>query len=708
MTDLPSNLKNNPMLDRWIGLDDGGLVIRSGKVELGQGISTAMAVIAASELRVDVGSLRVGVTDTRHAPNEGYTAGSFSIEHGGPAMRVAAAMTRDLFAAAAARHLGAEVDDLVVNDGLFQIPGQNAAISYAELGGSVDLHVSALDRPFPRLLGLGDSAEGLRRPDLEGKLSGAAYIQDMRLPGMCFGRVLRPTAPNLRLVDFDRDRVAAMPGVVVVVIEGSFAGVVARRDEQALAAVEVARKTARWAPITDLPADDDALSWMDRIAVPPRIVTEATGPAPTGRSLTARFLRPYLLHASVGPACAVADWRDDGLTVYSHSQGIYPLRVQMARVLDLPVDHLTVIHAHGAGCYGHNGADDVALDAALLARAAKLPVMVLWSRADEMTWSPHAAAMRVDLTATLSDQGRITDWHCRVESAPHLARPGMGESPNLLAALELEGPVPAPPPVAAKPVATPGFSIADRGGDRNARPLYDLPRLTVHHHELPQGPLRSSAMRALGAHLNVYAIESVMDELAALAGQDALAFRLAHLSDTRAAATLSAAAQSANWNPNDEGGTGEGRGIAFARYKNTGAYYACVVRVAVEEKVRILSVHGAVDAGRVIHPDGLLNQIEGGIVQAASWTLMERAGWTEDGFAIQGWEEYPIWGFRDMPAIHTTILPSTEASLGAGECTAGPIAAAIGNAVTHALGLRVRHLPITRERLLMTAQEAFA
>lgn len=269
MTDLPANLKNNPLLDRWIGLDDGGLVIRSGKVELGQGIATAMAVIAASELRVDPRNLRVGVTDTRHAPNEGYTAGSFSIEHGGPAMRVAAAMTRDLFTAAAARHLGAEADDLVITDGLFQMPGQNASVSYGELAAAVDLNVSALDLPFPRLLGLDDSAHGLRRPDLEAKLSGAAYIQDMRLPGMCFGRILRPAAPNLRLVDFDRARVAALPGVVAVVIEGSFAGVVARRDEQALAAIAVARKTARWAPITDLPADDDALSWMDGIAVPP-------------------------------------------------------------------------------------------------------------------------------------------------------------------------------------------------------------------------------------------------------------------------------------------------------------------------------------------------------------------------------------------------------------------------------------------------------
>lgn len=706
MTDLPGNLKNNPLLDRWIGVDADGVMVRSGKVELGQGIATAMAVIAASELRVDPLRVRVQPADTTLAPNEGYTAGSFSIEHGGPAMRVAAAMTRQVFAAAAARHLGAEADDLIVQDGLFRLPGQNAAVSYSELAGSVDLHVSALELAFPPLLGLEDSAIGLQRPDLVAKLSGAAYVQDIRLPGMLFGRVLRPTSPNLRLVDFDRDRVYRMPGVVAVVVEGSFAGVVARRDDQALAAIAMARKSAQWAAISALPADDDALSWMDAMPVPPRVVTAAEGAPPAGQIHSADYARPYLLHASVGPTCAVADWREDGATIYTHSQGIYPLRVQMARVLGLPVESLTLIHAHGAGCYGHNGADDVALDAALLARAARAPVMVLWSRRDEMTWSPHAAAMRVGLSATLSDDGRITDWQCRVESAPHLARPGMGEDPNLLAAAELEGPVPAAPPMVKPAVATPGFSISDRGGDRNARPLYDLPRLTVLHHELPQGPLRSSAMRALGAHLNVFAIEGFLDELAQASDCDPLTFRLRHLTDPRAISVLKAAAEAAGWDGSEPGSEGVGRGIAFARYKNTGAYYACVVRVAVEDDIRVLSVHGAVDAGRVIHPDGLLNQIEGGVVQAASWTLLERAGWSEDGFTVQGWDSYPIWGFRDIPPIHTTIIASTNASLGAGECAAGPVAAAIGNAIAHALGVRVRQMPITRDRLMSIIQGA--
>jgi len=700
MTELPKNLLANPSLDRWLLVDEHGVCVRSGKVELGQGISTAMAVIAASELRIDPNQIRMGQVDTRTAPNEGYTAGSFSIEQGGPALRVAAAITRELFAEAAAARLGAKPDEIVVENGLFRLPGRNETFSYGDLAEAVDLRVDVRQRPFPKLLGLSESADGLLRPDLPAKLKGAAYIHDIRLPGMLFGHVLRPAAPNLRLVSFDKAKVESMPGVVAVVQLGAFAGVLAKRDEQALAAVEAARRSAKWETTHTMPEDDDAQSWMDAIAVEPHLVAVAEGAAPSGRRTSARYSRPYLLHAPIGPSCAIAEWSEGRLTVYSHSQGIYPLQVQLARVLGIDLSEITVIHAHGAGCYGHNGADDVALDAALLAREVNAPVMVMWSRADEMTWSPHAAAMRVELQATQDESGRIIDWSCRVESTPHLARPGMGTAANLLAAAEIGSPAAVEEVIGSPSVPATNFKVADRGGDRNARPIYALPRLTILHHELPQGPLRSSAMRALGAHLNVFAIENFLDELAAGYGIDPLEFRLRHLEDPRAIGVLKAAAEMADWDPREAGGEGIGRGIGMARYKNSGAYYACIARVQIDEDVRLLSVHGAVDAGHVIHPDGLRNQIEGGVIQAASWTLKERAGWTEEGFTVQSWDDYPIFGFGDVPQIETAIIRSTEPSLGAGEAAAGPVAAAIGNAVAHALGVRIRQMPITRDRIM--------
>lgn len=698
MTVLPNGLKSNPALKRWVGVDpDGCLVIRSGKVELGQGIQTAMAIIAASEFRVPLDRIRSAQIDTDEAPNEGFTAGSFSVEAGGAAMRVACAMARQIFAAAAAGQLCGAPEDISVEDGLFRLPGNNASLSYGDLAGVVDLDVQATDLPVPRLLGLKDAAPEVQRTDLMAKLSGAAYIQDIRLPGMLFGRVLRPEAPHLKLTGFDRARVEAMPGVRAVVADGAFAGVVATRDDLAEAAVAVARKTATWAEGTRPPAQASAAAWLDAGLKEATVVLDEAGSGEGPQRLGAEYARPYLLHASIGPSCAVAYWRDGQLTVHSHTQGIYPLRGQIAQVFGLAPEAVTVIHAHGAGCYGHNGADDVALDAALLARGLGAPVMVTWSRADEMSWCPHGAAMRVGLEAGLKD-GQITDWTCRVISVPHVARPGAGGGVNLLAAWDL-----AQPHAPGKGGVSAG---ADNGGDRNAIPLYRVGPRRVLHHELPQGPLRSSAMRSLGAHANIFAAEGFMDELAAAAGADPVAFRLAHCDDARAKAVIRAAAEAAGWDPAEAGGAGQGRGFGVARYKGSGAYYAAVVRLRVEGDVRLLSVHGAVDAGHVVHEDGLRNQIEGGVVQSASWTLKEAAPWTDAGFAIRSWENYPILGFQEIPPIETVIVESGAPATGAGECAAGPVAAAIGNAVAHALGVRVRRMPITREAIIAVIEAA--
>ena len=318
--------------------------------------------------------------------------------------------------------------------------------------------------------------------------------------------------------------------------------------------------------------------------------------------------------------------------------------------------------------------------------------MCLWTRADELSWSPFGAAMRMELSAGLDANGQILVWNHAVWSPTHLARPGFGDGVNLLAAGDL-----------AKPHARPPLADAPRpqgGGDRNAVPLYDVGARKITHHLLPQGPLRSSALRALGAHANVFAIESFMDELAGLAGRDPLEFRMAHLSEARGRAVIEAVAKAADWTVNAQGGEGHGRGLGFARYKNLGAYCAVVAEVEVAETVRLVKVTAAVDAGEVIHRDGLLNQIEGGIIQAASWTLKEAAGWTQDGFKTRSWADYPILNFSEIPAINIVLVaPEGAASLGGGECAAGPVAAAIGNAVAHALGVRVRDMPLTPERI---------
>jgi CO/xanthine dehydrogenase Mo-binding subunit len=438
--------------------------------------------------------------------------------------------------------------------------------------------------------------------------------------------VLRPPHPLARLAAFEPRPVETLPGVVAVVVDGSFVGVVARREEEAEAALEKARRCASWQRTSDLPLPDDENAWMETVApvsVAEVVRDDAADPAIVTRHAAA-YSRPYIAHASLAPSCALAEWDDGRLTVWSHSQGVYPLRAQLAAALRAPADTVTVIHAMGAGCFGHNGADDVALDAALLARAARVPVMCRWSREDELCWAPCGAAMRIRLSAGLDSLGRIADWTHDVYSPPHVARPrGLGGGVNLLAAWHMAEPHAASPTIDARNPAG--------AGERNAVPLYRLGRRRIAHHLLPQGPLRTSALRSLGAHGNVFASESFMDELALLVGADPLVFRLAHLEDARRRAVIEAAASAARWDPAEKGGDGIGRGIGFARYKNMSSYCAAIARVELTDVVRLLSVHAAVDCGAVIHRDGVRNQIEGGVVQAASWTLKERIRWDADG-----------------------------------------------------------------------------
>jgi CO/xanthine dehydrogenase Mo-binding subunit len=695
MTGLPANLASNPRLDRWISFDiDDVVTLRTGKVELGQGAVTAIAAIAAKELGVEIDRIQMLPADTNSSPDEGFTTGSFSVEHGGSAMRWACALARSLFEQQASKVLGA--GELVVRSGIFMRANRNEGVSYWQLASAVNLNRPATDLPAPRILGGSVDHAHLRRLDLDAKLSGAAFIQDMTLPGMLFGRILRPSHPADQLQSFDRKVVAALPGIVQIVEDGSFVGVVARRDDQALHAINLAASTATWTRDCELPPLSDANSWMmDLESKITTLIADETQVPSVAHRHQALYSRPYLAHASIGPSCAIAEWKDDALTVWSHTQGIYPLRQTLARALRMEPGKVRVIHAQGSGCYGHNGADDVALDAALLARKTGAPVMCMWTRADELSWSPLGAPMRMELDGAIDDTGTIVEWKHSVWSPPHIARPGIGDGVNLLAAWSMSDPLqPAPPNDSARQYG---------GGDRNAVPIYKLGKRTITHHQLPQGPLRSSALRSLGAQGNVFAIESFIDELAALAHIDPVAFRLRHLDDPRAADVIKAAAQHAGWVGDDPGGDGIGWGIAFSRYKNAGAYFAAVAIVEVTDKVLLRRVIGAVDAGEVVHRNGLLNQIEGGVVQAASWALKEQVGWTDEGFAVRSWADYPILNFSETPEIETVIVERpNQPSLGAGECAAGPVAAAIANAVAHALGVRVRHMPLTPERIAKT------
>ncbi|HEY3654601.1 MAG TPA: molybdopterin cofactor-binding domain-containing protein [Steroidobacteraceae bacterium] len=705
---LPGSLDGNRLLSAWLRVNpNGSVTVFTGKVEFGQGIASALAQIAADELDVGYGRIDMVTADTSRTPDEGITAGSQSIEQSGTAIRFACAEARRLLLAAAAAKLGVEAGDLTVADGTIAAPGGKKT-TYWEVATDAMLRREVTAKLKPKAAGeyqlIGHS---LARRDIPRKFTGgAAYVQDLRLPGMVHARIGRPPVPRAELVNLDAAALRAMPGVIEVVRDGSFVAVVCEREEQAINARLALRKLAHWSRPELPPTLADTFDRPDpELQTQDSVVYEKTSPSASVavRQIEARYTRAFQLHASIGPSCAVARDADGKLTVWTHSQGVFALRGDIARALGIEMASVTCIHMEGAGCYGHNGADDAAFDAALLARAVPgRPVRVQWMRDDEFMWEPAGSAMSVKVRAGLSADGKIVDWHHELWSYPHARRPGGREGVNLLAASYLAHP--------SQPTFPTDVPQPNGGSDRNAIPLYDFPNQKILKHYMPDAPLRTSSLRSLGAYANVFAIESLMDETAAAAGADPVEFRLRHLRDERARTVIETAAKNSRWRPNALGdggrGTGNtlrGHGIAFARYKNHACYCAVIAEVEVDRVsgiVRVTRAWSAVDPGLAINPDGIVNQIEGGLIQSASWTLKEALKVDRSGIQTKSWIDYPILRFSEVPAVDVEVIQRpTEDSLGVGEGAQGPTGAAIANAFAAATGRRLRDIPFTPERV---------
>jgi len=696
---LPGSLDTNRRLDRWLSINaDGTVTLYTGKVEIGQGILTAVMQMTAEELDINVSRIRLKAASTAFSPDEGITSGSRSIQESGLALRHVAAETRDLLLTRAAQKLGVTLESLTVADGVISARG-GGSVTYWELA-TPDL--LAREASFDVTAKLPSEhvivGTSLERVDIPNKVMGKpSFVQDMQLPGMLHGRICRPPGPKATLKSLDSKEVEQMPGVVAVVRDGSFLGVVAEREEQAIRAERRLSRIAQWTPGPELPANDPR--HLLTLAAETEVISEKGDPAAAGaKQFSAEYTKPYLAHASLAPSCALAQWgngKDSGkLWVWTHSQGIYPLRGDMAQALGLPENDIIITHAEGAGCYGHNAADDVTLDAVLLARAVPgKPVRVQWMREDEFGWEPFSTPMVMKLNASLDGEGNIVNWGHELWSHAHSTRPGGKGGVNLLAAWHLEKPLPA-----AKPGNPP---LPGGGSHRNAIPLYDFPNQKVTNHLIRQSPLRTSALRALGGHANAFAIECFMDELAAAAGADPVEFRLRHLKDARAKAVIEKVAKMANWKANEKGDGERGRGIGFARYKNLAAYIAVIAEVHITEEVRVTRMWGAVDVGQAINPDGVINQIEGGMIQSASWTLKERVDFDKVGITTRNWLDYLILSFTEVPEIEVALINRPEAPpVGAGEGTQGPVSGAIGNAIYNAIGARLRDMPFTRDRIV--------
>ncbi len=702
------SLAGVPELDRWVRIvAPDRVAVHTGKVELGQGILTAVAAVAADELGVDPARIDVvsGVTGT--TPNEWVTAGSGSTEQSVMAVRQACAHAWRLLVERVADRLSVTAAALTVDDGWVRAADGRAA-SYWDVGAgrpfavTVDDAVDGVPVAERRWTG-----RGLPRLDLPAKVRGEpVFLHDLVLPGLRHARVVRPPRPGARLVGRVPDRV----GPADVVRNGSFLAVVADREHDAVQAAGTLAAETRWdggedlAPGSTTPAHLVAQPARASAVVDGAAADGPVGPPPQhhGTRVRATYTRPFLLHGSIGPSVAVARFAAGRLSIWSHSQGVELLRLSLAEALRLDPGDVEVTHVQGAGCYGHNGADDVALDAALVALADPgRPVALAWTRADEHAWEPAAPAMAVTLEAGLDDRGTVRSWQHEVRSYSHGARPrpgGDGTTSGLLASWDLDSPLRRPPPQPSR-----GFHA---GSYRNADPLYRVGDKLVVDHFVAAGPLRTSSTRSLGAFANVFALESFVDELALAAGRDPVAFRLDHLDDERARAVIEAVVDAAGGLEAPGGIDAPGRGLAFARYENVKAYAAVIAEVTVDARTGEVVVRRgwiAADAGEVIDPDGLTNQLEGGFVQAASWTLKEQLDPGETGHGggrPSDWDGYPILRFAESPSLTTRLLDRPNGRpLGAGEATTGPTAAAIANAVHQATGARIRDLPLRPGRV---------
>ncbi|MNI03687.1 Nicotinate dehydrogenase subunit B [compost metagenome] len=691
--DLPGSLRTNPYLDAWIRIGHDGITVYTGKVELGTGVKTALLQIAAERLDVAPTAITLLTADTALTPNEGYTAGSHSIFDSGTALFNAAAQVRELLMDSAGRSWGVAAALLTTAEGVIHGPS-GLRMTYADAVRNVDLHLYAKSEspsmPPATFKLIGHS---LQRLDIPAKVSGGpAFVQDIRLPGMLHARVIRPPRPGCTLQAFDADSIKALPGVVEVMRDGNYLAVVARDEWQAIKAMRSGYASARWSGGQVIPEARHIHALLEHL--PSRrypISHEGTPQAATDNAYQARVTKQYLMHGSIGPSCAVAWFKDGTLTVWTHTQGVYPLRAGIAEMVRLPSERVRCIHAEGSGCYGHNGADDAAADAALIAmRMPGTPVRVQWMREQENLWEPYSSAMIGQVHANLDAQGRLQDWNYELWTTPHNER--IVNAGRLLPARLLARPFTSAPSI---PIAQP-----EGDGDRNAVPLYTLASTRIDMNFVTEMPFRTSAMRSLGAHINIFAIEACMDELAKKAGIDPVALRLNHLADPRARAVVERVRDAIGW-PHKPNEPGAGIGFAFARYKNIMGYCALAVRLRVHPQtgeVQIDQVVTAVDVGQIVNPDGLRNQVEGGILQSASWTLYEKVAYDAGGIRSYDWSGYPILRFSQAPKkvdVHLLDQPG-QPFLGAAEIVQGPMAAAIGNAVANATGRRWLNLPLTR------------
>ena len=705
----PAKAVAKDLVDSFVSMEPNGKVtIFVGKVDLGTGTKTAMAQIAADELDVAFEQIEMVMGDTATTPDQWITGANLTIAQGGGELRKACATARAALLARAFAKLGAPASELQVSQGVVSLKADpSKSVSYSDLmqgTSATDLKVDAkaVIKPAAEYRVVGKS---IPRVDIPAKVTGQfEYVHDVRLPGMLHARVVRADDLGARLEAVDDSAARKVTGFLQTVRKGDFVAVIAKNEWGAIKAARALKLT--WSAGTGLPDKATVFDYWRKQPIAKEEATQKVGDAPAALATSARRIKASYefavqTHASIGPSCAVADFKNGSLVVWSPSQATHSMQSELAGITGLPVDKIRLLHADGSGCYGRNGHEDATADAALIATMIGKPVRVQWMRADETARAPKSPPRAIDMEGGFDKDGNLVAWSGDFHIAlNHIVAFKPLDFP-LLAATDLG---------MAKPGNWVGFLF------QNAGAPYAVPNIRVNTRHVAQAFFRSAHLRSPGRIENTFANESFMDELAAEAKVDPAEFRLKHIKDPRAVAVIQAAMKRANWQSrvgvNPAPGTGDvaqGRGIAYLRYNNTTTYVAAVAEVEVNKKsgdVRVVRVCVGHDCSQIVNPDGLANQIEGGVIQTVSRTLMEQVQWDKTKVTSVDWATYPILRFPDVPRVEVDMINMPgDVSWGAGEPTATAIPAAIANAIYDATGARLRSIPFTSDKV-MTALAA--
>lgn len=683
-------------VDGFVAIDAKGRVtVYSGKVDLGTGVFTALTQIAAEELSVPFERVALVQGDTALTPDQGNTWGSLTIQAGGMQIRQACATAREALLGQAAQKLGVQRGDVAVKDGVVTAKSSGKSVTYGQLVGgrqfAIKVDAKAPRKPASEYTIVGKSIDRL---DIPGKVTGKfTYMHDFKRPGMLHARVVRPAGMRAELLSVDDAAAKKIPGYVATVRKGNFVAAVAKNEWAAIKGGEAIK--AGWSKWEGLPEKSRLWEHVRKTKVVSNEVFQNVGDAgkamPTGaRQLSATYEFAVHTHASIGPSCALADFRDGKLTVWTASQATHMLRRQLAKMLNLKADDIRCLYVEGSGCYGRNGHEDAAADAALIAKEIGKPVRVQWSRADEQVWSPKGPPTLLEHRAALDASGNVVAW----ESGVYIPNRPKGFEVTLVAA-ELSG--------LPKDTAFPGNI------HQSLAVPYTFPNIKATAHWLAETPFKPSWIRTPGRMQNTYANECFMDECAHAAGVDPVEYRLANLKDARGAECINRCATIAKWAPRGKTArnTGEiahGRGFSYVKYELVRTYVAVVADVTVNRRtghVKVDQFHVAHDCGQIINPDGLRNQIQGNVIQTVSRTLIEDLAWDRSTVTGVDWKTYPILRFPDVPTVHADLIDRpTEQPWGAGEPTAAVVPSAIANAIYDAIGVRLRSVPFTPDKVL--------